>query len=348
MSTVVTIRPYTLWNLLDNFIIQLGVEGDNICNNRTSEDRFYNTLVNLICIQESVKLLDNLVIEKPFYPYILLTYYVLFFKGDFGLAKALYNKLSDIRERYSRLFDENEETSLKILEKVITFFDALNKSDKNNHKNMLRHHLEILMNMLKDAQCIEHDWSCLFRDLIVSHLDINVEQIRKVYKDITRVCATELEPIDEELIEGYNLFIDKSFKPICMFLLGVADRRLRAIEHIYDKLYDLESEKKLLEEWLNTIQQLQKKLRIYVENVRVIMYILSPLLSSLIFYLLITLHIATITDWLTWIISLSPLVIYVPKIIEKILKQEIKKIEKKIIHLKSSEIERLANIIWSS
>jgi len=347
MSTAIAIRPYTLWNLLDSFIIQLGMEGDEVCNRRTNEDRFYNTLVDLVCIQGSVKLLDGLVIEKPLYPYILLTYYVLFFKGDFSLAKALYNKLSDSRERYSRLFDENEETSLKILEKVITFFDALNKSDRNNHRNILRHHLEILMNMLKEAQCIEHDWSCLFRDLIVSHLDINLEQIRKIYKDITRACATEFEPIDKELIDGYNLFIDKSFKPVCMFLPGVASRRLRAIEYIYDRLYDLESKKKSLEERLSTIQQLQKKLRIYVENVRGIIYILPMLLPPSIFYLLITLHITT-TNWLTWIISFSPLVIYVPKGIEIILKQKIKKIEKKIIHLKSSEIERLANIIWSS
>jgi len=36
----INIKPYTIWNMLDYFIVQLGEDGYKICYNRSIDDPF--------------------------------------------------------------------------------------------------------------------------------------------------------------------------------------------------------------------------------------------------------------------------------------------------------------------
>jgi len=89
-----SLPPYTLWNLLDNVLIQLASIGDGICRERISGDRVYNTLVDLICGVNVEKAVEELEISKPYYHYILVIFYLVFKGGRLEAAYKLYRKLA--------------------------------------------------------------------------------------------------------------------------------------------------------------------------------------------------------------------------------------------------------------
>jgi len=338
MSVIATIKPYTRWNLLDYVIMQLGVEGDRICTDdkvaRVTDDQFYNALINLVCRHE-VSSLKDLVVEKPFYPYILLTYYILFFKGDYESAKALFTRILAAWRRYPRMFDEDEDASVRILEEVMKFFDALKEADVSKHRELLTHHLEILTKILMKSQCVEGGWSCLFKSLILSHLDVNLEQPSKLQEDIAKTCASEFI-IDEELIYGYNLFIDKLHEPICTFMQGVIRRRLEEVNTVRNKIQELEMKKEQYKKiLLDPLIRVQKIIRIEdIKNMLILLSILSPFGVYI---------ISRRID-----LSLIPLIIPAMKFASEVFKYIIKRIEKKIERLKAYEIEKIARILWHS
>ena len=347
MNTVIDVRPYTAWNLLDYAIVQLGKEGDRICSNRISDDPFYNTLVDLVC-KNSRELPRHVAISKPFYPYILLTYYVLFHRGNLDLAKAIYERLSRIHKDNSNVFDRSEEVSLKVIGEVIELFDALRELDKNVHKNILEHHLEVLIAKLNKVDCARGGrWSCLFRDLIISDLEPNLEH---GYSKLSSIKEMEINkasfiPIDKELIEGYNLFITEEFSPIYTFLLSITERELDSLKHVYEEIHKLEIEKKNIKEKLNKILDIQRMLYIYTEKAE------STFKKAFTYWPLIGL-LGTVTTFiigLLGLVFLATLSTYLLKLAETLVRRNLKKIEERInYYLKSSRVERLAEIIWPS
>ncbi len=348
MNAIINVRPYTAWNLLDHVIVQLGKEGEKICNNRISDDPFYNALVDLVCKEGIRELPRHIVIAKPFYPYMLLTYYVLFHRGNLDLAKALYRRLSKIHMDNSSVFDRNEEVSLKIIGEVIELFDTLRGLDKDIHKNILEYHLEVLIAKLNKVNCVEGDgWSCLFRDLIISNLEPNLEHGYRKIRSIEKMCRVGFIPVDEELIEGYNLFMTEEFSPIYAFLLGIAERESDRLKHVYEEIHELEIKKNNVEEKINKILNAQKKFHIYAEeaeNVYKKAIVYWPLLGGLLLGAAATLYIGLQGV----VLAILPLSSYLLKLAEKYYKGKLNEIEKRIKHLKSFRIESLARIIWSS
>ncbi len=349
MNVIINIKPYTTWNLLDYIIVQLGKEGNKICVNRISDDPFYNAVVDLICKKNIRELPRQIIIVKPFYPYILLTYYVLFNKGDLDLAKVIYKRLSEVYVDNSNLFDRNEEISLKIIGEVVEFFDTLRELDKNIHMNILEYHLEVLVGKLNKVECIENnEWSCLFKNLIISDLEPNLERRYRRLRSVKEVYKVESIPIDEELIEGYNLFMTEEFSPIYTFLSNIAERKIEDLEQLYEKVHKLEMEKNDIKEKLDKIIHIQRMLRIYTEEAKSIFEKAStywPIIGGL------ALGIITIS-YISYI-GLSGLIftamflsIYLLKLIEVLIKRKLKTVEERINYLKSSKVEKLAEIIW--
>jgi len=80
-------------------------ERERICDDHISKYPFYNALVDLVCKENIRELRRRLIITKPFYPYILLTYYVLLHEGNLDLAKALYKRLLNIYADNPSIFD---------------------------------------------------------------------------------------------------------------------------------------------------------------------------------------------------------------------------------------------------
>jgi len=327
MNTTMNIAPYTAWNLLDHVIVQLGIEGEKICNNRISDDPFYNALVDLVCKEGIRELPRHINIAKPFYPYILLTYYVLLHKGNLDLAKALYKVLSKIYAYNSSIFDRNEETSLKIIGEVIEFLDTLRKLDENDHKKILKYYLEFLVAKLDKVDCTEGGgWSCFFKELMITGLEPNLERRYEKLGSIKEMYRAKFIPIDEELIEGYNLFTVEEFSPIYTFLSSIAERELDSLKQLYKEISELEMEKEDVENRLKKIQDLQRRLHIYAEEAE------STLKKALAYWFLI---------------GVCPIYL-LSKLAESLVRRNLRKIEKRINHLKSSRVERLAEIIWLS
>ena len=352
MNTIINIRPYTAWNLLDYFIAHLGTEREEICKGRINDDPFYNALVDLVCKENIRELPSHLNITKPFYPYILLSYYVLLHKGNLDLAKAIYKRLLNIYADNPSIFDRHENTSLKIIEEVIEFFDTLRELDKNNHKNILKYHLEFLVAKLNKVDCTEGGWSCFFKELIIAGLEPNFEKGYEKLSSIKKNYEVKPALIDEELIEGYNLFMDEEFSPISMFLSGIAEIELDSLEHLRREISELEKKKEDVENRLEKIQKIQRKFHIYtgkaesiLEKVLAYLPIIGGLIAGGIAVLfgirLLELVFAVVIPLLISLIS-------VLKLFEWSVRRNLKKIEEKINDLKSSKVKRLAEIIWPS
>jgi len=352
MNTIMNIGPYTAWNLLDHVIVQLGIEGEKICNNRISDDPFYNALVDLVCKEGIRQLPRYIVIAKPFYPYILLTYYVLLHKGNLDLAKALYRELSEIYTYNSSIFDRNEEVSLKIIGEVIEFLDTLRKLDENNHKKILKYHLEFLVAKLDKVDCAEGGgWSCFFKELIITQLEPNLERRYEKLSSIKEMHRAKFIPIDEELIEGYNLFTVEEFSPIYTFLSSIAERELDSLKQLYKEISELEIEKKNIENRQDKIKDFQRKLHIYAEEAENTLkkaFAYWPIFGSFGGLILGITMLPSIGLLRSVFAAIIPSLTYLLKLAEWLVRRNLKKIEERINHLKSSRVERLAEIIWLS
>ena len=174
-----------------------------ICDSNKSEN---DTLINLVCKGNIRELYSHLNITKPFYPYILLSYYMLFYKGDLDLAKAIYKRLLTDSPN---AFDRDEKASIKIIGEVIESFDALRELD--DHKSVLKYHLEFLVAKLNKVDCVENGWSCFFKELVIAELEPDFDKRYEKLSSIKKKYEIKHTVIDEELIEGYNLF--EEFSP---------------------------------------------------------------------------------------------------------------------------------------
>ena len=355
MSNIINVKPNTQWNLLDYFIVQLS--GENICNERISKDAFYNTLVDLVC-SDSIECFKHkhILITKPFYPYILLSYYLLFHKERLDLANYLYRKISRVYKNNNMIFDQNEEFSYKILGEVINFLSILRELNQTEHRNVLRYHLELLTTKLNKIRCNENEWSCIFKDLIISHLEPNIENAYLKLRSIIERCNLRLaiNPIDEELIEGYNLFITESFMPVYTFLYNIASKEKEKMEQLYEKIHKIQIKKESRDKLLEIVKSLGKTIHILAyDSEKTIKKITSywPFIGSIVGGIILKIFKIP-QPWESLILGLVvltlPLSYFSIKGTLLVLKRSLDRMEQEINKILSSRLEKIARIIWSS
>ncbi len=106
----------TFWEAADEFLRDLA-RGDVCESPRYPGDEYYMRFVRAVCEGKDDVL--ELIRVKPYYPFILIAYYVLFHRHDLGLAGRIYGKLRELYEKYPHTFTIEEECALKDLGEVI-------------------------------------------------------------------------------------------------------------------------------------------------------------------------------------------------------------------------------------
>jgi hypothetical protein len=198
-----------VWSILDCFLIDLAYSQD-ICRNKkhTSRPKLYKQLVALVC--EGKEDVLEIVFGKPYYPFILLSYYMLFHRRKLGVAEAIYRRLREAYENSPYTFDRSEECALKLLEKVIEDFTAL-----SSQRGRLR--LKETAFKVENTKCFTAGWSEAFKAILVSRL--NPEKSRELLENALRVIEAQRRlDVDIEIVEAYNLIESRTDTAILVFL----------------------------------------------------------------------------------------------------------------------------------
>jgi len=182
----------TLWEAVDEFLRDLA-KGDVCGNPRFPDDEYYRRLMSTVCENGEDAL--GIIRIKPYYPFILIAYYILFHRRNLSLAGRIYDKLRGFYEKYPHTFTSDEECAFKMLGIVI-------------HGLANGQSPQVIARMLdEDYDGVNCGWGLLFKLLLQSHLDpVNREkyevEFRKVegrlpsLRDIYRVIE-EAEREDE-------------------------------------------------------------------------------------------------------------------------------------------------------
>jgi tetratricopeptide (TPR) repeat protein len=264
------------WDILDFILIQLGVEGDNICNKQPiTKNEFYTAHINLICKDDITHFKQTVTqITKPFYPYIIFTYYILFHRKNLKTAYELYQMILESYRRNLREFNEDELSAFEMLKDIVKRFKALNKLGKEQEGDNLPSHLMLLALNLKSIQCSE--WSCLFKDLLLSWISINNEKLLENIKK-----ATERIPdiLDKEIIEHYNIVdVGQEESSIYTFFFHISRKLMEKKKKIKKQINELQKQKEKYKNRLNMLKKIEDKGRIIeVHGFNIINILLSPL-----------------------------------------------------------------------
>jgi hypothetical protein len=353
-----SLPPYTLWNLLDNVLIQLASIGDSICRDRISGDRVYNTLVDLICGVNVEKAVDELEISKPYYHYILVIFYLVFQGRRLEVAYKLYRKLAKEYEERRALFDPDERVSLaaigRAVERLWILRQTLNIDNIDEHRAEIKHDLEILTREIENIGCNDHGWGCIFRDLVTAMLTPDIEHtIEKMNNIIAKLKEkTRYEPLDIEVIEGYNIFTENAITSIYTFITSIAQEELKKIGDVKAKIQLLEEKEKELQTRLNRAREWEKKFKVYYEHTAQIthkIFSLWPLIGVIVTFLIVNIVEYLLMRTLFNIIILIFLLAYILlKSFSWHYNRRIKNIRREISELSKNKLEEIAKIIWGS
>jgi len=280
-SSIIKPSPSTIWNILDSFLIDLAASQDKICSEAPSLSKpLYQGLVDLVC-KGDTRVLDDIDFGKPYYPFILITYYILFHRHNLEAAVAVYKKLEEAYNKHPYTFDPDEECSLKALGKVIEDFTTLKKKPLEEYKGRLGTRLRETVLKIKDIRCYQEGWGSAFKELVISRLDPE-EGIRILRETKNKLDKLERIIIDEEVLEGYNLIVYGNPPPVVVFLRYISDSVYRALEDAFKELRNKENELEALVRRINTIQKyrlLRKNVADVVNNIRYILLSRIPLSS---------------------------------------------------------------------
>jgi len=280
-SFIIKPSATTIWNILDSFLIDLATSQDKICSEAPSLSKsLYQGLVDLVC-KGDTRVLDEIDFGKPYYPFILITYYILFHRHNLETAVAVYKKLEEAYKNHPYTFDPDEECSLKALEKVIEDFTILKEQPLEEYKGRLGTRLRETVLKIKDIRCYQEGWSSAFKELVISRLDPE-EGIHILRETIDKLDKPERIIIDEEVLEGYNLIVYGNPPPVVIFLKDISDSVYRALEDAFKELRNKENELEALVRRINTIQKyrlLRKNMADVVNNIRYILLSIIPLSS---------------------------------------------------------------------
>jgi len=192
----------TIWEAVDEFLKDMA-SGMACTNPRYTDSEYYMRLVNTACrgAEDALELID----VKPYYPFILLAYYVLFHRHNLNLARKIITKLGEYYGKYPYTFTSEEKCALGMLREVIRDFEAMRETPKDVYRD--GGSLGIRLREVASRLGLEFSncggWSGLFRLLLQSHLDTaNREKyeaefmaeferlqrrLREIYEDIERI-----------------------------------------------------------------------------------------------------------------------------------------------------------------
>ncbi|MCC6056694.1 MAG: hypothetical protein LM583_08460 [Desulfurococcaceae archaeon] len=279
LTTDTVRRPATtVWSILDSFLVDLARLQNRICDESLLSKPFYQKLADLVC-KGDTRTLDDIDFVKPYYPFILITYYILFHRHNLEVAEAMFKKLKKAYEEHPYTFDLNEKCSLKVLEEVIKDFTVLKKQPLKEYKGRLKTRLRETALKIKSIKCHPRGWGNAFKILVISRLDPEkgIENLR----EITLMRLNEPPDIDEEVVEGYNLIIHRTPQPVQTFISKTADSLYHELLTAFDRLKSKEIDKKLLEKELGIAKKImifQRFMKRYVEDAPTILTILFDMI----------------------------------------------------------------------
>ena len=345
--------PYTLWNLLDDLLIQLASEDEGVCSDRISSNRVYNALIDLICGNNIEEAVEELEISKPYYHYLLVIFYLIFRVKRLEAAYKLYRRLAREYEERRALFDPDERVSFAVIGRVVERFWALRHvPNVDEHKTVMRLHLEILAREIENMDCIEYGWGCMFKDLVAAMLTPDMRLAIEKTKSITSKLKEKLriEPLDDEVIEGYNIFREEAIKPIYDFISSMAKKEQEKRENVEHRVREAKDKQRELETKRLKIISIVKKLQLYTENAQNLydkIKLIWPVLGTASFLGLIYLKSLLELPY-SVIVSLTPLIAYIPLLFLRYYEHKLKKIREELERLSLTKIEEISQIIWEA
>jgi hypothetical protein len=188
----------TLWEAVDYFLEDL-VNRDVCKNPSYPDDEYYRKLMSSVCEGKEDAL--DLIRIKPYYPFILIAYYILFHKHNLDLAGKIYNKLKEFHDKYPYTFTSNEECAFEMLKEVIHEFETIRQSPKEEYKGRLSIRLQEAARKLDKYYGEERcsGWSALFKLLLQLHLDpLNHEKYEAEFDKVEKSLQS-LKDIYEEI-----------------------------------------------------------------------------------------------------------------------------------------------------
>ena len=214
---VVKPSPTTVWNILDYFLIDLAMLKDRVCERPSLSKPLYLGLVDLVC-RGDTRVLDSVGLGKPYYPFILIAYYVLFHRHNLKTAEAVYRRLREAYENSPYSFDRDEECALKLLEKIIEDFTALHTHPQKEYEGKLSIRLKEIAFKIKNIKCYSTGWSKVFKAILLSCLD--AEKSLELLENALKEIEAQRRPADAdiEIAEAYNLIENRVSPAIPVFL----------------------------------------------------------------------------------------------------------------------------------
>jgi len=332
------LRIKTRWDILDFILLQLGLQGDKICKKQyIPENEFYTIHIDLICKHDITRFKRTITqLTKPFYPYIIFTYYILFHGKNLKTAYELYQMILERYYRNPREFNEDELIAFEMLREVIETFKVLSEQKKKN----LPSHMAVLSSKLKNIKCSEYSWSYLFRNLLLSWIDVHDEEI---LENLKKAKTEEIDILDKDIIEHYNI-IDLGWEsPIHIFFYHLSHKLSEKLEKIIQLKKQKESYKNRLIKFkkILKIEKIIEKVEKYTKIINSILYTIVTIATSFSIISLIYYRFA-IENFIVTIIGVILLIFLV---LNTYYKLRIKKIDEKIKSLRFGYLEK---IIWSS
>jgi len=193
-----------------------------VCERPSLSKPLYLGLVDLVC-RGDTRVLDSVGLGKPYYPFILIAYYVLFHRHNLKTAEAVYRRLREAYENSPYSFDRDEECAFKLLEKVIEDFTALSSQPQEEYRGRLSVRLKETAFKVENTKCFTAGWSTAFKAILVSCL--NPEKSRELLENALRVIDIQRRvavDVDIEIVEAYNLIENRIDPAIPVFLEEIA------------------------------------------------------------------------------------------------------------------------------
>jgi hypothetical protein len=272
------ISSATVWNILDHFLIDLANLGDDICKSPVLTKPLYMDLVKLVCEgkKDALKLIAH---GKPYYPFILTSYYTLFHRRNLAIAEAICNELVTVHEKYPYSFDNDEESALEMLKRIIEYFVSLGKQSVEECKGHLHHNLQIIASEIEKIVCPERGWSKLFKKMLLSHLipEESMNYLENISKEISSFRGFVIE---EEIAEAFNLIESNETPTIYIFLEKVSSNIKKNIIENFSKLSELIKRKEELKVKINKSTLCKNKFfQDFVKSLRNILTTITILLA---------------------------------------------------------------------
>jgi len=254
----------TLWEAVDEFLKDLA-EGDVCKNPRFPYNEYYRKLMSTVCEGKEDAL--DLIRIKPYYPFILIAYYILFHKRNLDLAGKIHNKLREFHDKYPYTFTSDEECTFEMLKEVIHEFETIRQSPKEEYKGRLSIRLrEIARKLDRDygeERC--SGWSGLFKLLLQAHLDpMNIDEyddefqkmeeslqgLKSIYKEIEDMERKDDADYPDKDVNYYILLPLEEVEPlspIYVFIKGLFEKHRKIINEKRQERYVLMAKRDVLE-----------------------------------------------------------------------------------------------------